>query len=98
VLLPLSPDLLPESVPAGQAVPRPQDPVLRRRALPLLCPHRGGQAWVSSRRLLLQGTNHKFKNDYWTFPDCHSYSFIMVHCLFHIQKNIANFSGDNVTY
>ena len=34
-------DLLPEPLPAGQAVPWPQDPLLRRWALPLLCSHAG---------------------------------------------------------
>ena len=49
------PHVLPEPLPARQAVPRPQDAVLRRRPLPLLRHVRVRRARLPPRRLLLEG-------------------------------------------
>lgn len=52
-----SQDLLSEPLSPSETVPRSQDSLLRRRAVPLLHPVRGGQARLSPSRLLLKGND-----------------------------------------
>jgi len=47
--------VLPEPLPACEAVPRSQDAILWCRAISLLHPYRGGSAGCPCRRLLLKG-------------------------------------------
>uniref|UniRef100_A0A8B9TJA0 histone acetyltransferase n=1 Tax=Anas platyrhynchos TaxID=8839 RepID=A0A8B9TJA0_ANAPL len=54
-LPPATPELLAEPVPAGQVLPRPQNPLLRHRPLPLLRHDRVRLQGLPHRRLLLQG-------------------------------------------
>jgi len=54
-------DLLSEPVSAGEAVPRPQDVVLRRRTFSLLRHDRGRQSGMSHGRVFLKGIlSHMF--------------------------------------
>ncbi|XP_059728749.1 histone acetyltransferase KAT8 isoform X2 [Haemorhous mexicanus] len=62
-------DLLPEPVPAGQAVPGPQDALLRRGALRLLPAHRGRSPGRPHRRLLLQGKGVPGREQRGVHPD-----------------------------
>lgn len=49
-------DLRPEPLPIGKTVPRSQNTLLRRGAVPLLHPVRSGQKRSAHRRLLFQGS------------------------------------------
>ena len=53
--------LLPESLPAGQVIPRPQNALLRCGAVHVLHPDGGGPQWLSSGRIFLQGEQRCFK-------------------------------------
>lgn len=59
-------DLLPEPLSPRQALPRPQNPVLRRRAISLLRDDRGRQHRVSPGRVFLQG--NRWQNLYVALP------------------------------
>ena len=62
-------DLLSEPLSSREALPRPQDSLLRRGTLPLLRSHQKRRTWQPSSGLLLKGMNIPRASKYTCMPD-----------------------------